>query len=165
MSSRNIPKYPSREDKVGTAGSVDRSPIYQIYGKVVNEEEWTQFHQKIVDLWKNEEKNKEKSEEKSEEKNEEKNGKEKIKERMSNRNEYDKEEVMGENHHLEDHSLPEGTVAILQFPIQQPEGIAPMKNISSSVLPRFHGKAAEDPDEFLFKIDILCRGYDYITDA
>ena len=40
-----------------------------------------------------------------------------------------------------------------------------MKNISPSVLPRFHGKAAEDLDEFLFEFDILCRSYDYITDA
>ena len=84
---------------------------------------------------------------------------------MSNRHKYDKEEAMGENHHHEDHSLPEGTVAILQFPIQQPEGIAPMKNISPSVLPRFHGKATEDPYEFLFEFDILCRSYDYIIGA
>ena len=62
-------------------------------------------------------------------------------------------------------SLPEGTVATLQFPIQQPDGAAPIKNISPSVLPRFHGKAAEDLDEFLFEFDILCRSYDYITDA
>ena len=40
-----------------------------------------------------------------------------------------------------------------------------MKNISPSVLPRFHGKAVEDPDKFLFKFDILCHSYDYIIDA
>ena len=40
-----------------------------------------------------------------------------------------------------------------------------MKNISPSVLPHFHGKAAEDLDEFLFEFDILCRSYDYIIDA
>ena len=40
-----------------------------------------------------------------------------------------------------------------------------MKNISPSVLPRFHGRAAEDPDEFLFEFDILCRSYGYVTDA
>ena len=45
------------------------------------------------------------------------------------------------------------------------EGTAPMKNISPLVLPRFHGKAAEDPHEFLFEFDILCCSYDYITDA
>ena len=38
-----------------------------------------------------------------------------------------------------------------------------MKNILPSVLPRFHGKAVEDPDEFLFEYDILCCSYDYIT--
>ena len=72
---------------------------------------------------------------------------------------------MRENYHHENHSLPEGTVATLQFLIQQPEGTAPMKNISPSVLPCFHGKAAEDPDEFLFEFDILYHGYDYVTDA
>ena len=85
---------------------------------------------------------------------------------MSNRRDpEDHEEAMGENQHHEGNSLPEGTVSTLQFPIQQPEGIAPMKNISPSVLPRFHGKVAEDPDEFIFKFDILCCSYGYITDA
>ena len=56
-------------------------------------------------------------------------------------------------------------VATLQFPIQKLEGISPMKNISPSMLPRFHGKATEDPDEFLFEFDILCHSYDYINDA
>ena len=45
------------------------------------------------------------------------------------------------------------------------EGISPMKNISPSVLPHFYGKVAEDPDEFLFEFDILCRRYDYTTNA
>ena len=76
---------------------------------------------------------------------------------MSNRHGAVKEEVMGANYHHENRSLPEGTVATLQFLIQQPDGAAPMKNISPSVLPRFHGKAAEDPNEFLFEFDILCR--------
>ena len=84
---------------------------------------------------------------------------------MINRHESDEEEVMGENHHLEDHSLLEETMATLQFPIQQPEGTAAMKNISPSVLPRFHGKATEDPDEFLFEFGILYHSYDYITEA
>ena len=84
---------------------------------------------------------------------------------MSNRHEFDEEEGMGENHHHEDHSLPEGTVATLQFPIQQPEGTTPMKNIFPSMLPRFHGNAAEDPNEFIFEFDILCHIYDYIIDA
>ena len=84
---------------------------------------------------------------------------------MSNRHEFDEEEAMGENYHHDNHSLPEGTMATLQFPIQQPAGVAPMKNISPSVLPHFHGRAVEDPDEFLFEFDILCRSYDYVTDA
>ena len=89
----------------------------------------------------------------------------KTEEEMSNRHDSDEEEAMGENYHHDNHSLPEGTTATLQFPIQQPVGAAPMKNISPAVLPRFHGKAAEDPDEFIFEFDILCRSYDYVTDA
>ena len=77
----------------------------------------------------------------------------------------DHEEAMGENQHHEGNSPPEGTVSTLQFPIQQPEGIAPMKNISPSVFHRFYGKTTKDPDEFLFEFDILCRGYDYTTNA
>ena len=92
----------AEEDKVSTAGSVDRGSIYHINGKVVTEEEWTQFHKKFVDQWKDEEKNEE----------------EKTEEGMSNRHESDEEEAMGENHHHEGHSLPEGMVATLQFPIQ-----------------------------------------------
>ena len=84
---------------------------------------------------------------------------------MSNIHKSDEEEAMGENHHHEDHSLPEGTVATLQFPIQQLEGTTPMKNISPLVFPCFHGKVAEDLDEFIFEFDILCHNYDYITDA
>ena len=38
-----------------------------------------------------------------------------------------------------------------------------MKNISPSVLPRFHGKSIEDPDEFLLEFDILCCSYDYTS--
>ena len=76
---------------------------------------------------------------------------------MSNRHESEEEEAMGENHHHEGNSLPEGMVATLQFPIQLPDGIAPMKNISPSMLPHFYGKATKDPDGFLFEFDILCR--------
>ena len=75
---------------------------------------------------------------------------------MSNKHESEEEEAIGENHHHEGNSLPEGTVATLQFPIQQPKGIAPIKNIFPSILPYFYGKAAEDSDEFLFKFYILC---------
>ena len=82
------------------------------------------------------------------EKNAGTNEEEKIEEEMSNRHESNKEEAMGEKYHHEYHSLPEGTVATLQFPIQQPERTAPMKNISPSVLPRFHGKVAKDQMNF-----------------
>ena len=40
-----------------------------------------------------------------------------------------------------------------------------MKNIPLSTLPNFHGLASEDPDEFSFEFDILCRSYDYIYDT
>jgi hypothetical protein len=40
-----------------------------------------------------------------------------------------------------------------------------MKNIPLSALPNFHGLSSEDPDEFLFEFDILCRSYDYISNA
>ena len=40
-----------------------------------------------------------------------------------------------------------------------------MKNIPPSSLPHFHGKVQEDPDSFLIEFDILCRSYDYSTDA
>ena len=112
----------AEEDKFSTIGSDDRGIIYDINIKVVTKEEWTQFHRKFVNQWKDEENNEE----------------EKTEEGMSNRHESDEEEAMGENHHHEYHSLPEGTVATLQFPIQQLEGTAPMKNISPSLLPHFH---------------------------
>ena len=83
---------------------------------------------------------------------------------MNNKREpEDHEEVVGYNHLNDNDPSHEGTVSTLQFPIQQPEGLAPMKNMSPLVLPRFHGKAAEDPNEFLFKFDILCHSYDYTS--
>ena len=109
---------PAEEDKAGTTGPVGRGPIYHIYGKVVTEEEWTQFHQNITDQWRNEERNEEKNEEKNKENNTGTNEEEKIEEEMSNRHESDEEEAMGENYHHENHSLPEGTVATLQILIQ-----------------------------------------------
>ena len=137
---------PSEEDKVSTVGSADRDLIYHINGKLVTEEEWTQFHKKFNDQWKHEE--------------------DKAEEDMRNRRDpKDHEEAMGENQHHKGNSPPKGTVATLQFPIQQPEGISPMKNILPLVLPRFYGNAAEDPNEFLFEFDILCRSYDYTTNA
>ena len=40
----------------------------------------------------------------------------------SNKHESEEEEAMGETHHHEGDSLPEGMVATLWFPIQQPKG-------------------------------------------
>jgi hypothetical protein len=36
-----------------------------------------------------------------------------------------------------------------------------MKAIPPQNLPTFHELISEDPDTFLFKFDVLCRGYDY----
>jgi hypothetical protein len=41
--------------------------------------------------------------------------------------------------------------------------MAPMKNMPLSALPNFHGLSTEDPDDFLFEFDILCRIYEYTT--
>ena len=38
-----------------------------------------------------------------------------------------------------------------------------MKNISLLVVPHFHGKFIEDPDGFLFGLDILYWYYDYTS--
>jgi len=51
------------------------------------------------------------------------------------------------------------------FPIVDPDNVAQMKNITPSALPHFHGKVHEYPDSFAFEFDILCRSYDYSTDA
>jgi hypothetical protein len=74
--------------------------------------------------------------------------------------------------HHEEQVDPEGEVkdensfSTLGFPIGDlPRGAAPMKNIPLSALPNFHGLSSEDPDEFLFEFDILCRSYDYVSNA
>jgi hypothetical protein len=40
-----------------------------------------------------------------------------------------------------------------------------MKNIPHSTLPNFHGLSKEYLDTFLFEFEILCRSYDYVSDA
>jgi hypothetical protein len=40
-----------------------------------------------------------------------------------------------------------------------------MNNIHPSVIPHFHGLVSEDPKSSLFEFDILCRSYDYTSDA
>ena len=58
-----------------------------------------------------------------------------------------------------------GEQSTFVFPIVDPDTMVQMKNIPPSAIHHFHGKAHEDPDSFLFEFDILCRRYDYSTDA
>jgi hypothetical protein len=51
------------------------------------------------------------------------------------------------------------------FPIKETDEETKMKNIPHSSLPKFHGLSKEDHDTFLFEFDVLCRSYDYVTDA
>ena len=44
---------PAEEDTAVTTGPAGRGPTYHIFGKVVTEEEWMQFHQKTADQWRN----------------------------------------------------------------------------------------------------------------
>lgn len=59
---------------------------------------------------------------------------------------------------------PQGHTLTLEYPIVDPVANAPMKVIPLQNLPNFHGISIEDPDAFLFKFDVLCRGYDYTID-
>lgn len=42
---------------------------------------------------------------------------------------------------------------------------APMKNIPLSSLLSFQGMALEDPNNFMFEFDVLCRSYEYTSNA
>jgi hypothetical protein len=97
-----------------------------------------------------------------------------IKDRASAAGEQTEENMdeYNEELHHEEQAGPEGEVndensfSTLGFPIGDiPRGVAPMKNIPLSALPNFHGLSSEDPDEFLFEFDILCRSYDYVSNA
>ena len=55
--------------------------------------------------------------------------------------------------------------SMIEFPIGEIRGDAPMKTIPLSALPNFQGIHIEDPNTFLFEFDIVCRSYDYITNA
>ena len=48
-----------------------------------------------------------------------------------------------------------------KFSIRDSGRVAPMKSIPPHVLPNFQGLENEDPDVFLFQLEILCRGYGY----
>jgi hypothetical protein len=52
-----------------------------------------------------------------------------------------------------------------RFPIRGSNEETKMKNIPHSTLPNFHGLSKEYPGTFLFEFDMLCRSYDYMSDA
>lgn len=52
-----------------------------------------------------------------------------------------------------------------EFPIVPQGDTDNLKRIPSSLLPKFYGLVTEDPKTFLFEFDVLCRSYDYNTDA
>ena len=55
----------------------------------------------------------------------------------------------------------DGEVVTFEFPTRDSGRVAPTKSIPPHVLPNFHGLENEDPDVFLFKFEVLCRGYGY----
>jgi hypothetical protein len=91
----------------------------------------------------------------------------KERETMENQGDNEEEFNREEPQNNEDQVNDENTISTLVFPITNipTRGIATMKNIPLSSLPNFHGLSTEDPDEFLFEFDILCRSYDYTTTA
>ena len=46
-----------------------------------------------------------------------------------------------------------------------PDTQVQMRNIPPAALPHFYGKVHEEPNSFLFEFDIMCRSYDYSSDA
>lgn len=79
-----------------------------------------------------------------------------------------KRETMADHEdHVEriDENQVSGEQSTFLFPIVDPDTMVQMKDIPPSTLPHFHGKVHEDPDSFLFEFDIMCRSYDYSTDA
>ena len=57
------------------------------------------------------------------------------------------------------------TTSTIEFPVGNLGSGAPTKPIPLAAIPKFHGLVAKDPDKFLFEFDIVCYGYDYMTDA
>jgi hypothetical protein len=57
------------------------------------------------------------------------------------------------------------TTSTIEFPIGDLGAGAPTKPIPLAALPNFHGLVLEDLDTFVFEFDIVCRGYDYMTEA
>ena len=46
-----------------------------------------------------------------------------------------------------------------EFPIRYLGGVAQIQYVPPSIFPNFHGLEIEDPNEFLFQLEILCRAY------
>ena len=53
----------------------------------------------------------------------------------------------------------------IEFLIEEICGDAPMKAIPLSALPNFHDLHTKDTYTFFFEFEVVCRSYDYITDA
>jgi len=67
--------------------------------------------------------------------------------------------------HTDGYNDKEEELVTLKFPIREVGGATHMKNIPPSALPNFRGVPSEDPDAFLFYFNVLCRSYDYSSDA
>ena len=52
-------------------------------------------------------------------------------------------------------------VVTFEFPIRDPGGVAQIQYIPPFIFPNFHELENEDPDEFLFQLEILCREYNF----
>lgn len=52
-----------------------------------------------------------------------------------------------------------------ELPIRNLHDNVNLKNILASSVPKFYDLVTKDLDTFLFDFDILCRSYDYTTDA
>lgn len=70
---------------------------------------------------------------------------------------------MGDNN--DNNAKEDANITTFEFPINNIEGEAPIKNIPLSSLPSFQGMTMEDPDTFLFEFHVLCRSYDYTIDS
>ena len=51
-------------------------------------------------------------------------------------------------------------VVTFEFPTRDPGGVAQIHRVPPPILTNFHRLDNEDSDEFLFQLEILCRGYD-----
>jgi hypothetical protein len=63
------------------------------------------------------------------------------------------------------HEIVKEETSTFRFSIRGSNEETKMKNIPHSTLSNFHGLSKEDPNTFLFEFDVLCRSYDYVSDA